>query len=152
MNVTYTGSLHSMYWIVSLLPILRSYQRINPGLSHMYVFHNRASFYGEELLALCPTPKLEDHCLLVVHNCLFNIFTATFHFGGCSSNHNLRTCHDMVAGTHLRWFIVALYIFSSGIPEVCIQSLFYLLRHLHWPVHLIWMWTEVEYCHSIMKR
>jgi len=36
-------------------------------------------FYGVELLAHGPTPKLEDHPLSAVHNCLFNIFTATFH-------------------------------------------------------------------------
>jgi hypothetical protein len=36
-------------------------------------------FYGEGLLAPHPTPKLEDHPLLSVHGCLFNIFTATLH-------------------------------------------------------------------------
>jgi hypothetical protein len=30
-------------------------------------------FYGEELLAPRPTPKLEDHPLSVVRDCLFNI-------------------------------------------------------------------------------
>jgi hypothetical protein len=38
---------------------------------------NIVSFYGEELLAPCPTPKLEDHLLTAVHNCLFNVLTAT---------------------------------------------------------------------------
>jgi hypothetical protein len=95
----------------------------------------RASFYGEELLAPRPTPKLEDHCLSAVHDCLFSIFAATVQIGGCCSIHNLRT------RTHLPWSIVALYILSHGILDVCIQSLFYLLRHLRWPVQLIWMWT-----------
>jgi hypothetical protein len=36
-------------------------------------------FYGEGLLAPRPTPKLEDHPLLAVCNCLFNIFTVTLH-------------------------------------------------------------------------
>jgi hypothetical protein len=36
-------------------------------------------FYGEELLAPRPTPKLEDHILSVVRDCLFNIFAATLH-------------------------------------------------------------------------
>jgi hypothetical protein len=46
----------------------------------MYVIcFNIISFYGEELLAPCPTPKLEDHSLLAVYNCLFNILTATLH-------------------------------------------------------------------------
>jgi hypothetical protein len=36
-------------------------------------------FYGEELLAPRPTPKLEDHPFLAVRDCLFNIFAATLH-------------------------------------------------------------------------
>jgi hypothetical protein len=35
--------------------------------------------YGEEFLAPRPTPKLEDHLLSAVHDCLFNIFAATIH-------------------------------------------------------------------------
>ena len=33
------------------------------------------SFYGEELLASRPTPKLEDHLVSAVRECLFNIFS-----------------------------------------------------------------------------
>jgi hypothetical protein len=36
-------------------------------------------FYGEELLAPRPTPKLEDHPLSAVCDCLFNVFAATLH-------------------------------------------------------------------------
>jgi hypothetical protein len=36
-------------------------------------------FYGEELLAARPTPKLEDHPLSAVRDCLFKIFAATLH-------------------------------------------------------------------------
>jgi hypothetical protein len=35
--------------------------------------------YGEELLAPRPTPKLEDHPLLAVRDCLVNIFAAALH-------------------------------------------------------------------------
>jgi hypothetical protein len=35
--------------------------------------------YGEVLLTPRPTPKLEDHTLLSVHDCLFNIFAANLH-------------------------------------------------------------------------
>jgi len=52
-------------------------------------------------LAPCPTPKLEDHPLSTVHDCLFNIFAAALHIGGCSSIHNLRMHHAVVTGTHL---------------------------------------------------
>jgi hypothetical protein len=34
-------------------------------------------FYGEGLLAPCPTPKLEDHSLSAVRDFLFTIFAAT---------------------------------------------------------------------------
>jgi hypothetical protein len=40
------------------------------------VFRNMVIFYGEELLAPRPTPKLEDHPLSTVHDC---IFAATLH-------------------------------------------------------------------------
>jgi hypothetical protein len=36
-------------------------------------------FYGEGLLALRATPKLEDDPLSFVRGCLFNIFAATLH-------------------------------------------------------------------------
>ena len=58
-------------------------------------------FYGEELLALRPTPKLEDHPLSAVRDFLFNILAATLHIGGCSSIRNLRTRHAVLTGTHL---------------------------------------------------
>jgi len=35
------------------------------------MFCNKASFYGEELLATRPTPKLEDHSLSAVCEWLF---------------------------------------------------------------------------------
>jgi hypothetical protein len=41
------------------------------------IFRNKLIFYGEELLAASPTPKLEDHPLSAVRDCLFNIFAAT---------------------------------------------------------------------------
>jgi len=50
-------------------------------------------FYSEELLAPHSTPKLEDHHLSAVRNCLFNIFIATLHIGGRSFIRNLRTRH-----------------------------------------------------------
>jgi len=54
------------------------------------MFRNKVSFYGEELLAPRPTPKLENYPLSAVHDCLFNIFAATFHIGGGSSISNLK--------------------------------------------------------------
>jgi hypothetical protein len=67
-----------------------------------------AAWYGEELLAPYPAPKLKVHPLSAVRHCLFNIFAATLHIGGRSSNRNLRTRHAVVTGTHLhviRWSV-----------------------------------------------
>jgi len=58
-------------------------------------------FQGQALLAPRPTPKLEDHPLSVVRDCLFNLFAATLHIGGRFSIRNLRTRHAVVTGTHL---------------------------------------------------
>jgi hypothetical protein len=55
------------------------------------------------MLAPHPTPKLEDHPLPAVCDCLFNIFTATLHIGGRSSICNLRMHHAVVTGAHLSW-------------------------------------------------
>jgi hypothetical protein len=43
------------------------------------MFRNMVIFYGEELLAPRPTPKLEDHPLSAVRDRLFNVFAATLH-------------------------------------------------------------------------
>jgi hypothetical protein len=51
--------------------LMRSYLRL------LVVFRNKLIFYGEELLAPRPTPKLEGHPLSAVGDCLFNIFAAT---------------------------------------------------------------------------
>ena len=39
----------------------------------MYPFRNKDSFQVEDLLARLPTPKLEDHSMSAVCDCLFNI-------------------------------------------------------------------------------
>ena len=65
------------------------------------MIRNKIRFYDEELLAPRPTPKLEDHPLSAVRDCLFNIFAATLHIGSRSSIRNLRTCHAVGTGTPL---------------------------------------------------
>jgi hypothetical protein len=44
------------------------------------MIRKRFIFYGEGLLALRPTPKLEDHPLSSVRGCLFNVFAANLHY------------------------------------------------------------------------
>ena len=58
------------------------------------------AFYREGLLAPRPTPKLEDHPLSAVHDCLFNLLAATLLIGGLPSIRNMRTRHAVVTGTH----------------------------------------------------
>ena len=70
-----------------------------PRLS-LWIFRNNTHFYGVKLLAPRKKPKLEDHPLSAVRDCLFNIFAATFYIGGRSSIRNLRTRHAVVTGTH----------------------------------------------------
>ena len=63
------------------------------------MFPNMIRFYGKELLARRPIPKLEDHPLSAVRDSSFNIFAATLHIGGRSSIRNLRTRHAVLTGT-----------------------------------------------------
>jgi len=58
-------------------------------------------FYGEELLAPRPIPKLEDHSGSAVRYCLFSIFAGILYIGGSSYIRILRTRHAMLTGTHL---------------------------------------------------
>jgi len=76
-------------------------------------------FHGEALLTPRPTPKLEDQPPSAVRDCLFNIFAATLHIGGCSSICNLRTRRAMVTGTHLSQTINNITFLNN---LVCLQS------------------------------
>jgi hypothetical protein len=60
-------------------------QSISPDPRWTFVFRNYSSFYGEELSAPCKTPKLENHHLSAVHECLFKIFATTLIVGSLSS-------------------------------------------------------------------
>ena len=86
------------------LPYIRYSDRTTvsiQALRQVFIFRNKIRFCGEELSTPCPTPKLEDHPLSDVRNCLFShIFVATLHIGGRSSIRNLRTRHAVVTGTH----------------------------------------------------
>jgi hypothetical protein len=77
------------------VPILS--QSISQGSTlSVWTFWNTIRFYVEKLLAPRPSPKLEDHPLSLVRDCLFNIFAATLHNGGRSSNRNRKTRHAVV--------------------------------------------------------
>jgi hypothetical protein len=85
--------------IISHVP---SCQSINTGPRlAVWRFRDMIRFYGEELLAPRPTPKLEDHTSSALGDCLFSIFAVTLHIRGRSSICNLRTGHAVVTETHL---------------------------------------------------
>jgi len=80
--------------------------------------------YGMELLPPRPTPKLENHPLSAVRNCLFNIFAATLRIGGRSSISNLRTHHAVVRGTHLiteRFYYIVNILRCPGIKRILLS-------------------------------
>jgi len=62
------------------------------------MFLKKVRFYGEELLAPRPTPKLDEKLLSAVRSSLFIVFIPTLHIGGHSSIHILRACHAVVTG------------------------------------------------------
>jgi len=93
------------------------------------MFRNKASFYGEELSTPRPTPKMEDHPLSAVRDCLFSIFAATLHIGDRSSFRNLRTRHAVVTETHLGLpihragrFLTLRTRASNGQPALCLSA------------------------------
>ena len=91
-------------FITAVASVRHLSQSISPGLRfNLLLFSNTIRFYSEELLAPRPTPKLEDHPLSAVRDCLFNILAATLHTEGRSFIQNLRTHHAVVTGTHLSW-------------------------------------------------
>ena len=70
-------------------------QNISPGPRlTVWMFRNKIHLYGEKLPPR-PTPKLGDHPLSAVRDCLFTIFAATLHIG-CRTS--LRTRHSVVTG------------------------------------------------------
>jgi hypothetical protein len=66
------------------------------------------------MLARQPTPRLQDHPLLAVRICIFNIFAATHHIGGRFSICNLRMHHAVLTGTHLSQPYGALLLFFNS--------------------------------------
>jgi hypothetical protein len=61
-------------------------------------------FYGEELLAPRPAPKLEGHPLSAVRDCLFNIFAATLHtWRVFPPSATWGRAMPWLQGTHLTW-------------------------------------------------
>jgi hypothetical protein len=112
-------------------------------------FRNKLVFYGEELLAPRPTPKLEDHLLSAVRDCLFNIFAATLHtWRVFPPSANLRTCHAVVTRDPPNMDGVIL-------QYLMIYAAIYLLVHsllcLYLPIYLRLVLFSVFHYYAIIK-
>ena len=102
-------------------------------------------FYREELLAPRPTPKLEDHPLSAVRDCLFNLFAATLLIGGRSSISNTRTRHAVVSGIHYCYYSSDLII--DKIPPFCSRN-----QSLQLPISVYSLYQELSSMHSKPQR
>jgi hypothetical protein len=79
------------------------------------VFRNIVFFYGEELLAPRPTPKLEDHPCRLSATAYLQLPSI---FGGRSSIRNPRTRHAVVTGIHWTWRFITTRILICECPEI----------------------------------
>ena len=99
------GSLHSVCQSLMSLFLCLGPSKVSVQTQGTRIcFTTRPIFYGEKLLALRPTPKLEDHPLSACSDCLFGIFAAALHIGGSFS---IRNRYRLFAGL-LRTFNVSL--------------------------------------------
>ena len=80
---------------------LRPYWSISPGQRQVFIFRNKASFYGEKMSAPRPNPKLEGHPFSAVRDCLFNIFASNLHIWSRSKIRNPRKRHAVLTRTDL---------------------------------------------------
>jgi len=80
----------------------------------MYLFHNKANFYGEELLAHQLTPQGGGPTLVGCPRLLIQYIRSYPPFGRRSSIHNMRMHHAIVTGTHLIWISIK-YIFIYSV-------------------------------------
>jgi hypothetical protein len=78
-------------------------QWIRPRPSVLVNFHNKLIFWGEKLLAPRPTPKLDDHPLLAVHDCLFNIAVTIHIWRPSPPSATWGRAMPWWQGTHLTW-------------------------------------------------
>ena len=118
LNTLFPNTLNARHLSLSWARLLRSYQIISPGSRlSLSIFRNNIRFYGEEFLEPRPSPKVEDHPLSAVRDCLFNIFAATLHIGGRSSTHKLRKRHAVVTGTQLSQSLL-MQKHNSSVPHL----------------------------------
>jgi hypothetical protein len=116
---------------ISVLFLIAEVVPKDPSMPEAHVsVSQQGQFYGEELLAPRPTPRLEDQPLSIARDCLFNIFAATLHIGGRSSICNLRTCHAVVTGSLCTspFIQIVILLYSCVIWKSTIDCALYKIR------------------------
>jgi hypothetical protein len=99
-----------------------------PGPSPFVTFRNKLIFYNE-LLASHATPKLEDHPLSAVHDCLSNIFVATLHIWRLSPPSTTWGCTTpWWQGTHLTW--LQIYLADTNVDAKHVSCALFLWLNL----------------------
>jgi hypothetical protein len=75
----------------------------------LWIFRNQDMFSRWGVVSSSPNPKLEDHPLLAVCDCLFSVFAATRYIRGRSSIRSLRRRHAVVTEDSLiTWMSVTI--------------------------------------------
>jgi hypothetical protein len=86
-------------------PVLTLCQIIRPGPRLCVVFRNKYLVLRGRVVKPRPTPRLEDHPISAVRDCLFNIFAATLHIWRPSPLSATRgRAMPWWQWTHLTWF------------------------------------------------
>jgi hypothetical protein len=92
-----------------------------------HVYFRKMLIFGEKLLVPRPTPKLEDHPLSAVRDCLFNIFAAALHDWRTPLPVDFDNYDFQTKGYHLKNFV-----FSDVAPcRSCVNRRFGWMHRLH---------------------
>jgi hypothetical protein len=128
------------YLIKFCMKLLRSFiQKIRPGPRLIDPFHNEFVFYGEGLLASCPTPKLEDHPLSFVRGCLFNTGEYFTNIILCAGSYRSKLCN---ACSSKYWYITDDNLLGQSWHRRLGLRLLYLLSYILW----LWLYHRLRSC------
>jgi hypothetical protein len=115
------------------------------------------TFYVQEFLAPSPTSQLEDHPLLAVHDCLFNIFVVTLSIGRRSSIRNLRTPQAVVTGNQLSRSQILIILKKKSVILLRSDQLVTKFRRIHAQLcclscHLHYKCMAITCCRELVNR
>jgi hypothetical protein len=110
------------YRVQKSLPLIPILSLINPTEALCNVSYQIVS-YGQELLARCPTPQLEDHAFSAVRDRLFSIFKTAFSTWRPSAYAAWRCYMSLWWGFHREFKVIILKEFTSGVHPYKRRSL-----------------------------